>query len=152
MDEFREDDPHKDILRAFVSEKKLDGAALTGYVRKDFGLDIVEFGNDKRLKGKAMKLRKLLLGFDIAKISGYSQNDETKEPEGNDSENEKEAVDSMPPDMKNKKRPSISEPPLPVTGIEAIDEKQALRYEDLLSKFCVEVRKMAEFCNLVHFS
>ena len=150
MDEFKEDDPHKDTLRAFVSENKLDGAALTGYDRKKFGLDIIEFGNDKKLKGKAMKLRKLLLAFDIAKMSGYSQNEETKEPQGNDSENEKEAEDSIPRDMKNKKRPSISEPPLPVTGMEAIDEKEALptsssheksgstgtpkgiRYEDLL--------------------
>lgn len=87
LGEFKADDPHKDVLRAFVSEKKLDGAALTGYTRKDFGIDIAEFGKEKKLTAKAMKLWKALYGFDIAKMSDSSQHEETKEPERNDSEN-----------------------------------------------------------------
>ena len=62
--------PQKELLRAFFVDKQLDGRMLTEYKRKAFGIDIAKYGDDTKLKGKAMKLWKALYTFDIAKIRG----------------------------------------------------------------------------------
>lgn len=67
---FKNDDPHKEILRAFVMDKQLDGITLTSYKRKAFATDIAKFGEDKKLRGKAVKLWKSLHVFNATKTSG----------------------------------------------------------------------------------